>query len=122
MTFVQRVIICLVAAIVYQSLAGAQPLAPLSVPKDAFWVGGPDGGVFATITPGDASRQFRAEIYSETGALLYSGPLYLDKGGPTLKTPNDPNLYNGWDGEEMLLSDGRKLRVPRHTRPTPANK
>ncbi len=100
-----------VVSFLFAVASAAQPVRPSGVPPAAFWVGGPDGGVFAIIDPGKTPREFRAAIYDDvTGHRLYGGPLVLDGGG-TLAQPGDPALYDGWDGQEMLLRDGRKLRL-----------
>lgn len=90
------------------------PPRPRGVPAEAFWSGGPDGGVFVRLfrEPADSSIVVRAEVYSDsTGAPLYRGPLTLEPASGTLPILHDPRLYAGWDGQGLHLTDGRQLKI-----------
>jgi hypothetical protein len=94
------------------------PERPPNVPASALWAGGPDGGVFFVIQKrGGKSGAYDASIYHDrSGDLLYSGPLTL--GGSPGPEPDlsKPELFQGWDGERLLLTDGRFFERPHRSR------
>ena len=107
-------LLCLAAACRFGTSTG-EPPRPAGVPQDAVWVGGPDGGVFVKLEKADGEPgTVRAAIYADhTGAILYQGALRLEPPAPQLPELGDPKLFNGWDGQRLLLRDGRELRVAR---------
>jgi len=94
--------------------AAGDPPRPENVGSDAAWIGGPDGGVWVTLRPDAASGQgiYHAKIQHETGSSEYEGPLRLERANGGSEASIDVSLIEGWDGDELLLSDGRSLRVP----------
>ena len=99
------------AALLASCGRGGAPPRPQGVPSNAMWIGGPDGGVFAVIQFGATAGEFHADIYADTtGATLFTGRLVLDWPVPPIERPDDPLLYDGWDGQAMLLRDGRRLQ------------
>jgi hypothetical protein len=90
------------------------PQRPPAVPEKAFWLGGPDGGVFVLLQKRatDPPPIYRARIYEDSsGALLYEGQLTMvpsDK--PDVDTRNAV-LFSFWDGQRLHLEDGRELKV-----------
>jgi hypothetical protein len=89
----------------------APPPRPAGVPAEAFWLGGPDGGAFVALgrTAGDAPQVVRARIYYRHGELWYAGRLRAERGTAPVDITR-PELFSGWDGEALHLSDGRALR------------
>jgi hypothetical protein len=86
------------------------PSHPSGVPEGAFWLGGSDGGAFVALEPAAPARRFDARIYHENGELWYAGPLVLEPEEGASVDPVDRNSFAGWDGERLLLTDGRALR------------
>ena len=99
------------------------PKRPAGVPAEAFWVGGPDGGVFvvikrATRPPGT----FAGKIYHDDGTLWYAGPLVPAPRGVSID-PSQHHQFDAWDGDNLLLSDGRWLEsVKTKRRPQPSRR
>jgi hypothetical protein len=94
---------------------------PSGVPRDAYWVGGPDGGAFVKLdsTPINSGRALLLEVYSDaTGEILYSGPVKVEPATAPLSNLADPRLFTAWDGEALHLADGRELRVVPHAKRT----
>lgn len=87
------------------------PNKPAGVPAEAFWVGGPDGGVFVRLerTKGRPGT-YAAKIFHPYGEVWYAGPLVAAP--PDASADIDPSQHDqfaGWDGERLLLGDGRWL-------------
>jgi hypothetical protein len=92
------------------------PPRPAGVPETAFWVGGADGGVFVLLEkePQEPAHVYRARVYHDhSGELWYSGNLAMvPQDRPSVDVSN-PNLFSGWDGDNLHLTDGRRLAVVR---------
>jgi hypothetical protein len=92
----------------------SEPPRPASVPPDAIWVGGPDGGVFLVLEKraGDPPATYRGRVFADaSGELLFQGPLIMV---PENHAPIDirkPETFSGWDGESLHLADGARLRA-----------
>ena len=85
------------------------PRRPAGVPAQAFWVGGLDGGVFVLLErSNDRKGTFAGKIYHQDGELLYAGPL-VPKPAGTFVDPAQHEQFAGWDGERLLIADGRSL-------------
>lgn len=100
------------------------PRRPGNVPANAFWVGGPDGGVFIHLQRSPETKQqprvYDAQIYNDgSGDLWYSGKLVLT--GNLHPEPNiaEPETFLGWDGERLHLADGRTMESLTSGRTTP---
>ncbi len=87
------------------------PERPAGVPAAAMWIGGSEGGAFVLVRrEGSDSGRYRAQIYHENGEEWYAGVLELDPPeGPRLDLTS-ATAFAGWDGEQLLLVDGRVLR------------
>ena len=89
---------------------------PTGVPGDAFQVGGADGGVYVELSKvaSDPPDCYRGSIFEErSGTLWFRGTLKLR---PATTPPIDIHnaaLFSGWDGDALLLKDGRKLVAQR---------
>lgn len=95
------------------------PRRPAGVPAAAFWVGGPDGGVFVLLEPtNDRRGTFAARIFHPDGAVWYAGPLVpaARDGAAADIDPGQHDQFAGWDGERLLLVDGRSLESPQAKR------
>ncbi len=92
-----------------------EPPRPASIPKEAFWVGGSDGGVFVVLSqqPSDPAHQYRTKIFRQHGEVWYEGPLFLEPRQPSHLDLSDRKQFIGWDGEALLLQGSRALRVAR---------
>ena len=87
------------------------PKRPTSVPEDTFWIGGIDGGNYISIEK-DKDDLYFAKIYNDyTGSIEYEGKLKI-LGSQTLQGPvSDSLLYQGWDGENLHLSNGHMMTI-----------
>ncbi|MEZ5353892.1 MAG: hypothetical protein R2762_14740 [Bryobacteraceae bacterium] len=105
-------LVALAALALWSCGSGSTARPPAGVPSDAVWVGGPDGGVWASVRhSGESEAEVSAEIYTEGGEPLYRGRLRLEPPEPALGRLDDAELYSAWDGEKLHLRDGRALEV-----------
>ena len=76
-------------------------------------MGGYDGGVFVLLSPAKPNRPtvYSVRIFHEDGDVWYQGPLELDRGPPL--DVNDRGQFSAWDGDALLLRDGRVLNRPK---------
>lgn len=87
------------------------PPRPRGVPANAVWAGGVDGGDFILLNPAAPDGTYSAKIYNDhSGDVEFSGKLRLKEPSQAPIDLHDPKAYSGWDGESLLLSDGRILR------------
>ena len=95
-----------------------EPQHPPSVPKEAFWLGGSDGGAFVLIhkDPRDPPNIYQAQIFYHHGENWYSGPLAASKKDQESLSITNRNIFLGWDGEALILTNGRELRPPQSYR------
>ena len=85
------------------------PHRPAGVPAQAFWVGGPDGGVFVLLErANDRKGTFAGKIFHPDGELWYAGPLVPAPRDAGID-PTQHDQFAGWDGERLLMADGRWL-------------
>jgi hypothetical protein len=93
------------------SFVAEEPPRPAGVPADAFWVGGPDGGVFMRLEPtADNGATYRGAVYNEfTGSVWYEGRFILEPAGSPPVNVRDRRILSGWDGVAIHLTDGRAL-------------
>lgn len=94
-------------------IKAGDPVRPNPIPATAVWVGGPDGGVWIVLhrSDKDSPGTYLAKVYHQSGDLEYQGPLVLKPAGLKPLVVN-PAEFEGWDGDEMLLSHGRSLKIP----------
>ncbi|HKO48621.1 MAG TPA: hypothetical protein VJV79_12905 [Polyangiaceae bacterium] len=94
---------------VIEAAGEASPKRPKGVPADAFWVGGPDGGVFVCLErSNDRKGTFSGKIYHLDGELWYAGALVPNPTGSPVD-PTQHEQFAGWDGERLLMTEGRWL-------------
>ncbi len=87
------------------------PPRPLSVPASSIWVGGIDGGVFVLVKKPEeySETMYHGEIYYTSGDLSYKGPLKMLPSEDSTFNPQDTKSYEGWDGDTLYLTNGRRL-------------
>lgn len=97
--------------ITYEEIETSAPSKPKSVPEEAFWVGGIDGGNFILIRKkANGNSMFSVQIYNDyTGDLEYSGTLQYSGNVTGGKSFGDPTFYQGWDGEKLHLTNGETM-------------
>lgn len=87
---------------------------PISVPQEAFLVGGAEGGVYIAIKDIQEREKgiyYMEVYYDNSGELWYRGRATLQpKPDPELDL-NDQQQFDGWDGENLYLRDGRYLKA-----------
>jgi hypothetical protein len=89
---------------------------PEGVPAQAFRIGGAEGGVYVALSKAatDPAAFYRGSVFEEhSGALWYKGPLKLVPADSPPIDIKDASLFSGWDGDALLLKDGRKLVAQR---------
>lgn len=88
------------------------PVGPSNIPATSVWVGGIDGGVFVTVKKLEKSRtgDYFAEIFYVSGDLAYKGSMKINPPGSTFDFKKKES-YEGWDGDNLYLSNNRYLQV-----------
>lgn len=86
---------------------------PASVPTNALWVGGLDGGVYVLVTKKaeDKPPIYDATIYYSMGEIDYQGKLAINTPDNTTFDYKQVDSYKAWDGDTLYLSDGRFLKI-----------
>jgi hypothetical protein len=94
--------------VTFEETVAEAPVKPKSVPKDAFWVGGIDGGNFILVNKRSSETDsYTAYIYNDfSGDLEFEGVLKYSGNKPMEMPLTDPASYFGWDGEKLYLSNG----------------
>jgi hypothetical protein len=86
------------------------PSRPSGVPAKAVWAGGIDGGRFFLMGPARANGTYPLKVYNDyTGELEFGGVVRLDEPSSVPIIVNDSKTFNSWDGDTLLLRDGRSL-------------
>lgn len=86
---------------------------PESLPAEAFFVGGADGGVYVQL---NAARERAESIYTGTifyadGQTWYEGAFRLEPAKANAIDTSNKTLFDAWDGEVLYLRDRRRLRA-----------
>lgn len=86
---------------------------PNSVPANALWVGGIDGGVYIVITKsvGDKPHIYNAIIYHKIGSIDYKGRLAINSIEAPVFDYKNSDSYSAWDGDTLYLRDARYLKA-----------
>lgn len=86
---------------------------PVSVPKNAFWQGGVDGGNYFLFSQDNTIKQFHVKIYNDfTGTLEAEGDIQFfpdnagDKKPITLDELLNYENINYFDGQSVMLHRG----------------
>jgi hypothetical protein len=86
------------------------PSRPSGVPAKAVWAGGIDGGRFLLMSPANPDGTYPLKVYNDyTGELEFGGVVRLDEPSSAPVLVNDSKTFNSWDGDTLLLRDGRSL-------------
>jgi hypothetical protein len=96
------------------SQADSPPNRPKTVPSQAMWIGGVDGGAWVVMSkPADQLPHiYYAEIYGDqAGDKWYIGRLELQPANDPVLDMTDPETFGVWDGDNLQLKDGRILRA-----------
>lgn len=86
------------------------PLRPDGVPENAMWIGGIDGGAWVLLERrvGDPPRIYRAQVFGDqVGDKWYVGRLEIGPNIAAVESITDPEVFQIWDGDNLLLKDGR---------------
>jgi hypothetical protein len=96
------------------------PEKPGIVPDHAFWIGGIDGGNFIYIKKHESEDNlFYTNIYNDhTGEIEYQGILQYSGDKDIYKELQDTSTYQGWDGDNLHLSNGELLSIIHSKSPT----
>ena len=87
-----------------EETAAAEPARPASVPAQATFVGGLDGGVFLLLQP-VGNDLYQVKVFLDSGVIAYEGRAKAATAGGKV-TVND---VAGWDGQQLQLKDGGSL-------------
>lgn len=92
-------------------LSSSDDARPKEVPESAIWVGGADGGGFIECKPHDKYPYiYLCEIYNDsTGEIEASSAFAVAEPEESEVDLSNTDLISGWDGDSILLSDGRRL-------------
>lgn len=108
----------LIVALFFSLLACSQaaptPSRPDVVPLNAMWIGGVDGGAWVIISKpaNQPPHVYYGEIYGDqAGDKWYVGRLALHPANDPVFDMNDPETFSVWDGDNLLLKDGRVLKA-----------
>jgi hypothetical protein len=104
--------------------AEGAPSRPFNVPPAAFWLGGPDGGVFVLLKAdesGGHTHPIQGTIFHQNGQTWFTGRFVAEPAGATIAV-EDRAAFMGWDGERLLLTQGRALRAVRGREAAAANR
>lgn len=96
------------------SSQSSTPARPDSVPKDAMWVGGIDGGAWVLLKNKQSNPEYiyYAEIYGDqAGDRWYIGKLEVEPHSSATVPLDNPDAFGVWDGDNLLLKDGRVMRA-----------
>ncbi len=90
-----------------------EPSRPSSAPHNSVWVGGIDGGVFISISKQKRMNQstYLSEIYYVSGDLSFKGVMQIFPKNSKFDDFDNPEAYQGWDGDTLYLSKSRYLKV-----------
>lgn len=90
-----------------------EPDKPSSVPSEAIWVGGVDGGVFVLIKESESPEngEYWGEIYYVSGNVSYKGYLKAHPENLSHMDFNSRESYQGWDGDTLYLLEGEYLQI-----------
>ena len=87
------------------------PGRPPSVPPDALWVGGADGGAWIACRRSAPSRgEYHCRVYLESGLPEFEGEFVCR--GPQRACDLDvtrQDEYEAWDGHDILMHRGATL-------------
>ncbi len=84
----------------------------LAGPNGSWWVGSDDGGVFINIIDDEIATDkiYTGTIYFDNDqSIWYQGKLKLI--GNIEFSPDNHTLYQGWDGERLLLTNAAYLEA-----------
>ncbi|MCP4338821.1 MAG: hypothetical protein GY799_08010 [Desulfobulbaceae bacterium] len=91
-----------------------EPTRPVPVPNEAMWIGGIDGGAWVLLRKQENQPDhiYYAEVYGDqVGDPWYIGRLeVIPHSKPNVPLDN-PEAYGVWDGDSLLLEDGRSMRT-----------
>jgi hypothetical protein len=107
-------IVTLLFSMLACSQASSPPGRPDGVPSNAMWIGGVDGGAWVVVSkPADQPPHvYYGEIYGDqAGDKWYVGRLALHPPNDPVLNMNDPETFGMWDGDNLLLNDGRVLKA-----------
>ncbi len=92
----------------------SMPARPESVPEEAMWIGGIDGGAWVVLTKPahEPDHIYHAEVYGDqAGDPWYIGRLEVIPSTQPNVPLDQPDAYGVWDGDQLLLQDGRSMRA-----------
>lgn len=85
------------------------PPRPATLPREAFWIGGADGGAFVRLAKAKTAGEYAGAVYREDGSVWYEGRFVLEPPNAASVEPGEQADFTGWDGTQLLLSEGRAL-------------
>ena len=80
---------------------------PSSVPEQALWIGGADGGIYLEISKTSDSTYYSKIYFDSTGEIWFEGNLTYE-GNKALEITN-PEIFSFWDGDSLYLVNNEKL-------------
>jgi hypothetical protein len=97
-----------------------QPSRPANVPAAAFWLGGPDGGVFVLLNKPKTGKTLvktcTGTIYTGLGYVVFSGTFDLSPADSAPLDIADTDQFDFWGGTELVVKGGKRSLVARFRR------
>ena len=101
------VLLLTLGAAACSSTSSSEPARPPGVPIDAVRIGGSDGCAFVQVKRDGVG--YSGAVYHLDGERWFTGPFRLEPAGATPVDPTDHAAFTGWDGSQLLLTEGRAL-------------
>ena len=111
---IKWILVVLAIMVVSCSSQTQEPARPATVPNEAMWIGGVDGGAWVLLRKQENQPEYYyyAEIYGDqAGDPWYIGRLEVVPHSRPEVPLGNPGAYGVWDGDNLLLEDGRTMRA-----------
>lgn len=85
----------------------------MEMPENTVYVGGEDGGSFLAVDETNVTGTYRVRVFDDQDAeLTFDEQCVLLPADSPILDLADPELYCGFDGDVVLLADGRLMCPP----------
>lgn len=79
-----------------------------SIPNEAIWYGGSDGGSWVIVNEGDSTNTFKIKVYNESNGSLWTDGVFTiseNCSNTILSVEDVRRSINGFDGKNLILSE-----------------
>lgn len=84
-----------------------------SIPQEAIWYGGPDGGTWVIVNEGDSINTFKIKVYNESNGSLWADGVFTiseNCSDTVLRVEDVRKLIEGFDGKNLILSEIKQAK------------